>query len=151
MSNKRNQWKMLAKMIAIVSEEFKDTVDRGGQPYIFHCLFVMRQVRQDDPEEMQMAVGHDLVEDSEGRWTLDRLREEGFSERVVSGIDVLTHKDGEDYLDVYIPRIALREDTARCKMGDLKHNSDISRLKDVRKKDYDRFKKYSLAYKYLSN
>jgi len=142
---------MLDKMIALVAEKFVGKFDKGGQPYILHCLHVMNAVcpKQDDHELMCIAVGHDLIEDTD--ITGDDLRAMGYSQRVVSGIEDMTHKQGEDYLDVYIRRIAANPDTRVCKREDLTHNSAIMRMKGLREKDFRRLEKYHRAYQYLED
>jgi len=146
---KKDQWQMLSLMIAIVSEAFKDDLDKGGHPYVLHCLAVMYGVDQNDPEQMQIAMGHDLPEDKP-EWTKEKLRGLGFSERVIEGVHGMKHRPGESY-DDYIKRISLdKRDLTPCKLSDLKHNSNITRLKGLRKKDFDRLEKYSRAFIYLS-
>lgn len=138
---------MLDKAIRIASEAFEGVYDKGGQPYILHCLYVMNQMCENDYELRSIAVMHDLIEDTE--WTIGDLYNEGFSDRVVQGVMTMTHLIDESYED-YIKRISCNDDARRVKMADLKHNSDITRLKGVRKKDFARLEKYSKAYLYLS-
>ena len=90
---------MLSAAIALTSQKFVNTLDKGGNPYILHCLRVMNGVDQNDEELICIAVMHDLVEDT--NVTLDELRLLGFSERVIRGIEYLTHREGEDY-ETYI-------------------------------------------------
>ena len=40
----------LGLAIAIAAEAFKDKVDKGGQPYILHCLRVMGNLHTTDKE-----------------------------------------------------------------------------------------------------
>jgi (p)ppGpp synthase/HD superfamily hydrolase len=151
MTQKRNQWKMLSKMIAIVSEEFNGRLDKGGRPYVTHCIRVMDGVDQNDPEQMQIAMGHDLIEDSEGRWTAQRLREEGFSERVVKAIERLTHDPDMDYMEYIRVQVAPDPDSKAVKKSDLRDNTKVTRLKSLREKDFVRMQKYHTAYAYLSD
>lgn len=137
----------LGTAIAITSVAFKDKTDKGGHPYILHCLHVMNKMKYyDDHELMSAAVMHDLIEDTS--WTIDQLRSEGFSEKVLTIVDALTHKDGESYQD-YITRIKQDPDAVKIKIQDLRHNSDILRIKGVRKKDIERIEKYHKAYTFL--
>lgn len=147
---KQDQWKMLGKMIGIVTEAFKDKRDMGGKPYLLHCLHVMNHVDQNDPELMQIAVAHDLLEDCP-QHTENTLRTHGFSERVIAGILAMTHAKDEDYLGVYIPRVAKNPDARRVKVEDLKHNSCMTRRKSrgVTDKDVSRMIKYIHAFEYL--
>lgn len=140
--------KMLALAIAIASEAFKTKLDKGGQPYILHCLRVMNNVG-DDLVTKICAVLHDLVEDCP-EWTFLRLRQEGFSEEVIYILQLLTRIEGEDYMEDYINRIALHNKATGIKRADLRDNSDITRLKGISKKDIDRIQKYHTAYLYLS-
>jgi (p)ppGpp synthase/HD superfamily hydrolase len=139
---------MLAKAIAITSKAFEDKTDKAGKPYILHCLRVMSDVGQNDEELMCIAVMHDLIEDCQ-EWNVYLLLSAGFSERVVKTIEVLTHKKEVSY-DDYIKGIALNEDARIVKLADLKDNSNITRLKGLRKKDFDRMEKYHKAFIYLS-
>lgn len=138
---------MLGIAIAITAEAFKDRKDKGGKPYILHCLRVMNSVRHLGEEVMSIAIMHDLLEDCD-EWNYDRLIQMKFSQRVVWGVMCMTH-DNRDSYDEYIKKIALNEDARQVKMADLKDNSDITRLKGVSKKDWDRLEKYGKAFKYL--
>jgi (p)ppGpp synthase/HD superfamily hydrolase len=138
--------KMLALAIAITAEAFKNKLDRGGKPYILHCLYVLHKTHGSEDKKCA-AVMHDLIEDTD--WTYEMLREEGFSERVIDILKLLTHDKTEPYMD-YVKRLAHDSDAKDIKKSDLEHNSKITRLKDVTKKDFDRIEKYHIAYKYLS-
>lgn len=138
----------LALAITIASEAFQNKVDKSGKPYILHCLRVMNGVDQKDEELMQIAILHDIVEDT--AWTLKQLQDLGFSWRVLSAIETLTHADDVPY-EQYIQLISNYPDCVKVKLADLKDNSDITRLKGLRKKDFDRIEKYHKAFVYLSN
>lgn len=140
------QRNMLAIAIALASEKFKDISDRGGKPYILHCIRVMMNV-DNHPERQQIAILHDIVEDTDV--TIKDLMDIGFSPRVVAGVLTLTKTDEIEY-DDYIRLIASNEDARIVKLADLKDNFDISRLKGLTKKDFDRMEKYQKAYTYLS-
>lgn len=143
---------MLAKAIELAARVFVNKKDKQGKPYILHCLHVMNNVDQNDEELMQIAVLHDVIEDTandESPITALALLEMGFSRRVVAGVKCLTHTDDESYED-YIKRIAMNEDARLVKLQDLRHNSDITRIKNLRKKDFDRIEKYHRSYIYLS-
>lgn len=137
---------MLGKAISITALAFVDIVDKGGKPYILHCLHVMHKVGPYDLDLMQIAVLHDIVEDT--TWTFDGLRSEGFSDRVIDAVRLLTHDSKVPY-DDYIKLVATNDDARKVKLEDLKHNSDITRMKGLRKKDFDRLEKYHKAYEYL--
>jgi len=139
----------LGEVIALVAAAFKDKLDKGGQPYFLHCLHVMNKMDQDDHELMIIAVAHDLIEDTD--YTLAGISHDlGFTDRCVVGISDLTHTEGVPYME-YIKRIALNPDARLVKMADLQHNSDIMRMKGLRKKDFDRLEKYHTAMAYLKD
>ena len=147
MSNNSQNGLLLAKAIAIVSTAFEKKLDKGGHPYILHCLNVMNQMPNTDYELMSIAVLHDLVEDT--HWTLQMLRDEGFSERIVNAVACLTHDPNVSY-DDYIKIISTNKDARLVKLADLRHNSDITRLKGLKKSDHERLEKYCRSYVYLS-
>lgn len=147
MSNNSQNGLLLAKAIAIVSVAFEKKLDKGGNPYTLHCLNVMNQMPHTDYELMSIAVLHDLVEDT--YWTLQMLREEGFSERVVNAVACLTHDPNVSY-DDYIKIISTNQDARLVKLADLRHNSDVTRLKGLKKSDMERLEKYCRSYTYLS-
>lgn len=137
---------MLSKAISITAEAFIGKYDKGGKPYILHCIHVMRQMPQDDLELQQIAVLHDLIEDTD--YTIYDLGDLGFSDRVLYGVTCLTHDEFVDY-DEYIKGISINPDAVLVKMADLRHNSDVLRMKGVRDKDLERIKKYHKAYSFL--
>ena len=84
-----------------------------------------------------------MVEDTDV--TYHELRDMGFSERVITGIRAMTKVPGETN-DEYMERIKACPDAIRCKLADLRHNSDIRRLKGVTEKDIKRIEKYHKMY-----
>lgn len=134
---------MLGKAIAITAEAFKDKKDRGGQPYILHCLEVMNGVKHLGEEVMCIAVMHDLIEDTD--YNVSDLEEMGFPERVVKGVKFLTRLPQDSY-EFYIKVLSLNEDARAVKLKDLEHNSNPLRLKRVNEKDLKRIEKYHKAY-----
>ena len=141
--------KLLAKAISLAAEGFKDHIDKGGRPYILHCLRVMNNVDQQDEELMIIAVLHDTIEDL--GFTPQFLYSQGFSARVVEAVTLLTFNPKEMSYDEYIKKLAHNKDCVAVKKADLKDNSDITRLKGLRKKDMERLEKYNRAWVYLSN
>lgn len=138
---------MLDRAIALAADSFKGRFDNAGKPYILHCLAVMNQMPQDDEELMAIAVLHDVVEDT--KITFDDLAKQGFSRRVISALQLLTHNHEASY-DAYIRALALSPDAKRVKIADLRHNSDITRMKGLETKDFDRLEKYHRSYIYLT-
>ena len=138
---------MLSKMITLAVTSHEGQYDKGGLPYILHPLTVMHKLHTTDEELQCIAIGHDLIEDTGVTYLL--LRQMGFPERVIEGIDALTKRRGETY-DEYIDRVKLNRDAVLVKMADLRHNSDIKRLKGVTDKDVTRMVKYHNTWVELS-
>lgn len=137
----------LAQAIVIAAEGFLTVTDKAGEPYILHCIRVMHNLHTRDKELQTIAILHDCIEDNV--CTLEELRLKGFSERVLDALKVLTHSKNQSY-DDYIKALAFNDDARQVKIADLKDNSDITRLKGLTKKDFDRMEKYLRAYTYLS-
>ena len=143
---KENLESLYEKAVMIAQEAHKGQMDKGGNPYIEHPLYVASQV--ETLELKMIAVLHDTLEDSS--LTAADLVEAGLPEEVVEAIVVLTHEDGneEAYLD-YIRRVACNKLAARVKKEDLKHNMDMSRIQSPTEKDRKRCAKYEKALRLL--
>ena len=137
---------MLGRAIEIAATAHAGQVDKGGRPYILHPLWVMDRVRHLGDDYMIVAVLHDVVEDSE--WSFGDLIKEGFNQNVMYALSLLTHDPAVPY-DDYIKAIATDPIAKAVKLRDLEHNTKITRLKGLRKKDFDRLEKYHRAYTYL--
>ena len=134
---------MLGTMLVIATNAHSGQFDRGGAPYILHPLKVMHYLKSDDEELMCMALGHDVIEDTSV--TYKDLRDAGISERVITGIKALTKVPGQTY-EEYKEGVFACEDAMRVKLADLRHNTDIRRLKGVTEKDIARMAKYHLFF-----
>ncbi len=133
----------LALAIKLAAEGHINQVDKGGKPYILHPIKVMHYLKTEDMELMAIGVLHDHGEDCGG--TSEHYRELGFSERVIEGVRLMSKEKGmtyEQYIDRMIPNI----DAVRVKLADLRHNTDVRRLKGLEEKDFERMKKYHQAY-----
>ncbi len=119
--------------------------DKAGNPYILHPLRIM--LKMDTLERMMIAVLHDVIEDS--HWTLENLRDEGFSPTVIKGVDALTRRRGETYQS-YIERVKHHSLVIPIKLGDLEDNMNMLRLKEVNQKDLERMKKYHWGHQQLT-
>ena len=139
----------LGNAIAIAAYSHRDIRDKGGNAYILHPIRIMMRLRTSDEELMIMAIMHDVLED-DNAWTVERLKEEGFSQRVINALTLLTHVKSDTY-EEYIRKISINDDAIRVKLEDLKDNSDLSRLKGVTQKDFDRVVKYQKAYRFLTS
>ncbi len=119
--------------------------DRSGAPYVFHPFHVAEQM--DTEDEVCTALLHDVVEDS--AITLDDLRAEGFPERIVHAVGLLTHDESVPYLD-YVRGIRGNALAEKVKFADLDHNNDFTRLDKVMDTDRRRrAEKYEPAYRIL--
>lgn len=135
--------------LALAVQSFHGVVDKAGQPYVLHLLRVM--LRQTDPLARQVGVLHDLVEDTDV--TLDHLRERGFAKEVVSAIDALTHREGEEYHE-YILRLSSCALARLVKLADLEDNYSLDRVAyrpEHRGEDTARIQRYILSYSFLLN
>lgn len=134
---------LLNKMLVLATTRHAGQFDRGGNPYILHPLKVMYYLKSNDEELQCIALAHDLVEDTDTSYT--ELREMGFTERIIQGIAALTKTPGETY-DEYKLRVKANPDAVKVKMADLRHNTDVRRLKGVTDKDLARMEKYHRFY-----
>ena len=134
---------MFDKAIYIAAREHLGVKDKGGNAYILHPMRIAMRLRTNDEELMSIAILHDVIEDS--KLTFEDLLNEGFSERVVAGLRLLTHQKGVSY-DDYIDAMRGNRDALRVKREDLRDNSDITRLKGVTEKDLKRMEKYQRSF-----
>ncbi|MBN7576128.1 MULTISPECIES: HD domain-containing protein [Clostridium] len=131
---------MLEKAIRIAAKAHEGQVDKGGKPYILHPLRLM--LSRTSQEEMICAVLHDVIEDTD--ITIDYLKNEGFSEEILSALDALTRRHNETY-DGFIERIITNSLACEIKLADLKDNMNLSRIENPSQKDHERIKKYNKA------
>lgn len=134
---------MLSKMILIATNAHDGQFDRGGTPYILHPMKVMHYLKTNDEELQCIALGHDVIEDT--KVTYKDLRDAGISERVINGIRALTKVPGQTY-EEYKEEVFSNVDAMKVKMCDLRHNTDVRRLKGVTEKDILRMEKYQRFY-----
>jgi len=141
-------------MLMLAVQRHAGQYDKAGQPYILHPLRVMGYVMElpyVDPEDEDIrciAVGHDLKEDC--NVTDDEFRFHGQSERTIVGIDHLTKRDDETY-EMKVARICSNRDSMIAKLGDLRDNSDLRRIKGVTEKDLRRVVEYHRMYKEITD
>ena len=130
----------------IASNALLTQTDKGGTDYAHHMHRVSRH-HTDSNTRMIIGVLHDVVEDSD--WTGDDLRAAGFSERIVSAVEALSHLPGEKYFDS-IERLSHNRDAVDVKLKDLRDNMTVSRLTSLPgAADFERLQKYTVAFNYL--
>jgi tRNA(adenine34) deaminase len=130
----------------IAIEAHKGQKDRGGKNYIRHPEFVASLMTTD--QEKAAAFLHDVLEDT--AVTKQDLLDQGIPPQVVEAVQVLTKQRGEPY-QAYLERVKLNPISKKVKLGDLKHNSDLGRLKVVTDKDRARKVKYQKAMAFLED
>ena len=128
----------LEKAIEIAARAHAGQVDKAGSPYILHPLRLMLQMTQ-MPERIA-AVLHDVVEDTSIR--LDDLHQAGFSDAIVTAVDALTKRAGEDRLTAAV-RAAANPIARRVKLADVADNMDLRRIPHPTERDYARLKEYA--------
>lgn len=168
---------LVGNAIAIAAEVHKDQTDKSKdptQPYILHCLEVMRRAKEryligkmtaNDAylvqEVMCVAVLHDVLEDFEGEW-MERKRLQNriydqFPNIVTEALEALTRQehgvDGpgdvwrEPY-EEYIERVSRSWLARLVKLCDLSHNLEAWRIPSgkITERDYKRWDKYHRAF-----
>lgn len=105
--------------LQIATQAHEGQKDKDGYPYILHPITV--GMMGDTDEEKMAGFLHDVVEDTP--WTFDQLLDAGIPDGVVNALRLLTHDDGEPYMD-YVQRIIDSHNpiALQAKYNDLKHN-----------------------------
>ncbi len=134
---------LLDKMLLLATQSHHGQFDKGGAPYILHVLKVMHYLKTDDEELQCIALGHDLLEDT--GVTALHLEKLGMTPRIIAGIRALT-KEPLQTLDNYKIGVFCNRDAMLVKRCDLRHNSDIRRLKGINAKDIKRMIEYHEFY-----
>ncbi len=134
---------MLSNMLVLATNAHAGQFDKGEMPYILHPITVMHKIRSDDEELKCIALGHDVIEDTDT--TYEDLRNAGMSERVIEGIRGLTKVPGQTVAE-YKAGVFANVDCMIVKKEDLRTNSDLRRLKGITEKDITRTGKYQVFY-----
>jgi len=141
----------LSIAISIASKGHEGVLDKGGSPYILHPLHVMNAVAHLGYLCMAAGVLHDTIEDTDT--TAQNLRDAGLEENVVMTVLAVSRPNGvlyDDFIKAIGATPGIVGTWARAiKLADIEHNSTVTRLKGVAKKDFDRLQKYVYAYQYL--
>ena len=131
--------------VSIAAQAHRGQKDKAGAPYLLHPLRMM--LRMDTEAAMMAAVLHDVVEDTD--WTLERLREVGFSEEVLEALDCLTHREGESYQQ-FVERVRTNPIARQVKIADLEDNMNVRRINRLGPRDLERLEKYHRAWRGLT-
>ena len=119
--------------------------DKAGKDYINHPLWVSEHV-EGGTYEKAAALLHDVIEDT--NINAQDLLDSDIPYAVVRAVEILSKEKNESYFK-YIARIRKNEISKRVKIADLKHNSQLKRLKSIKIKDLLRWIKYQIALIYL--
>lgn len=134
------------KALRIAYAAHHGQVEWDGVPYIFHPLHLAEQMK--DETATAVALLHDVVEDT--KLTLSDLRAEGFPERVLESVSLLTHDRAVPYAD-YVARL-VKDPVARAvKLADLRHNMDVTRLEHIGPREAERLERYRAARVFLES
>lgn len=128
----------------IAKRLFKEKVDKGGHPYLEHLYYVSNHL--EDVDMKTVGILHDLLEDT--IITSEDLKDMGFSEKIIKAISIITKGENEPYND-YIDKILESNNiiAINVKAIDMKHNLDITRIKNPTEKDLSRIEtKYKPNY-----
>jgi (p)ppGpp synthase/HD superfamily hydrolase len=131
--------------VSIAARAHRGQKDKAGAPYLLHPLRMM--LRMETEAAMMAAVLHDVVEDTE--WTLERLREAGFSGEVLEAVDCLTHREGESY-EEFVERVRTNPIARQVKIADLEDNMNVRRINQLGPRDLERLEKYHRAWRVLT-
>lgn len=134
------------KAFEVARQAHAGQVDKGGVAYINHPLTIASSVGE-DVSAIIVALLHDVAEDS--AITLDDLQAAiPLTAEELDALKLLTHDDATPYLE-YVAQIKTNDLAAKVKAADLKHNSDLSRLENPQRKDFERVEKYRRALEIL--
>ena len=145
-ANWRLEDKFSLALLIATTAHFKQ-YDKGGNPYITHPMRIMMRLRTTDKELMQIAILHDVIEDT--LVTFEDLKILGFSDRFISALNVLT-KDNTISYEKNIDRVLTNIDACKVKLEDLKDNLDASRLKNISEKTLIKQQEYIIAFDRIS-
>lgn len=139
----------LERAIQIATEAHEGQKRFDGSPYIEHPLRVMETVKIQGHSERTQIVGvlHDVVEDS--TWTFEDLEREGFDNRIINPLELLTRAEGEDY-ELYVQRLSVNACARAVKKADLFDNLDLTGLDNPSKRNIVKIEKYGKSLLYLA-
>lgn len=130
---------MLSRAITFATAKHDGQLDKSGEPHILHVLSVMQLTESTDETIRCAAVLHDVVEDTDATW--EDLYAIGMSEEVVDAVRAVTKLTGQSYAQ-YQEAVFANPKAMIVKLADLRHNSDLRRLKGVSEKDIARTVRY---------
>lgn len=126
---------MLLRARQVAVRAHRNQTRWNGDAYITHPMRVASKFK--DPIVKAIAYLHDVVEDT--KLTLDDLKRFGFCQEILDGVEAVTKRDGEPYLD-FVLRVKGNIKSRSVKIADIEDN--LSDLTDRNKTMRD---KYQLA------
>ena len=117
--------------------------DKAGRCYIFHPINVALGVN--GVRAKTVALLHDVLEDSEF-YSIEDFK--FLDKEQMEAILLLTHNADEEYF-AYINRVKTNKIALDVKLSDLRHNSNLKRLKTITERDINRRNKYLKAIEIL--
>ena len=126
------------KALEIAREAHEGQKDMSGRDYILHPIAVSEFCVTERGKIA--ALLHDVVEDT--AVTLDDLRAAGFGEDIVTAVDCISKRKGEELPD-YLGRVALSDIATEVKFADMRHNGTRWPADRPKKEVKKNFKKYN--------
>lgn len=137
---------MLAEKAEILARRLhKGQKDKANHPYVKHLQFVVDHLENPTDEMRAVAWLHDSIEDT--AIPISKIQSE-FGTVVANAVLAISKRKEENYRD-YLIRVKQNPLACSVKLSDLKHNSDLSRLPKITKKDILRKEKYLSAIQFL--
>jgi (p)ppGpp synthase/HD superfamily hydrolase len=131
----------MAEVVAQVAHAGQ--VDKNGVAYFHHPQHVAAAFFGHDDEAYQVAMLHDVVEDT--NVTAPLLEQLGFSPEVVAAVVAISRKSNHEG-DAYYARVKANALALRVKVQDLAHNESPERVQMLNEADQVRLaKKYQHA------
>lgn len=135
------------KQIAILHDVIEDCIK-----FLMIKKFCENMSLEEASEKANNLLSNLSQEEKVG-FALEILTSWGFSKRVTSALKLMTKlstdKGEEGYFN-YINRMFDNIDAIRVKLADIRHNTDILRMKGLTDKDFARNRKYCIAFNMLT-
>ena len=136
---------MLEKAIELALKYHKGQIKNGtGEEFILHVLRVM--LKMDTEDEKISAVLHDIIEKT--NCTLEDLKQQGFSNKIINTVEALSKRKGEDYSE-YIKRVKKDTGAVKIKIADLEDNMDLKNTKELTQVDIEKMNRRKKYYREL--
>lgn len=136
--------RMMKKAQEIAQQAHMYQTDRAGNPYVEHISAVVDGLT--DWEERTVAWLQKVCSCS--GWSIERLRKEGFSERICNSVELLIYHSDESYSD-YLTKVRKDRIARHVKIAALANMIDTASLSSLSEEDRERVENYREARKYL--